>query len=69
MSEVRLKELEEMAAKLFATARNLPPGTDREKALREIGEFRTQISALKSGGGLRHGRDTQPTNNVATFSE
>jgi hypothetical protein len=43
----RLRELGEMAAKLLETARKLPPGQDRQNALREIGLFRAQITALK----------------------
>jgi hypothetical protein len=47
MREARLQGLEEMAAKLLATARELPPGQDHHNALREIGRFRAQIAALK----------------------
>lgn len=43
----KLQELEEMAAKLLATARKLLPGQDRHSALREIGRFRARIAALK----------------------
>ena len=46
MSLARLQELEEMAAKLLATARKLSPGQDRHSALREIGRFRARIAAL-----------------------
>jgi hypothetical protein len=52
MREARLQELQEMAAKLLATARELPPGQDHHNALREIGRFRAQIAALK-GADLR----------------
>jgi hypothetical protein len=48
----RLKELEEMAAKLLETARKLPPGQDRHNALLEIGRFRARIVALQ-GADLR----------------
>ena len=41
-----------MAAKLFATARKLPPGPDRRNILQEIGIFRVQIAALQ-GADLR----------------
>jgi hypothetical protein len=44
----RLQELEEIAAKLLATARELPPGQEHHNALREIGRFRAQIAALQS---------------------
>ena len=47
MREARLQELEEIAAKLLATTRNLPAGQDRHNALREIGRFRARIAALK----------------------
>ncbi len=47
MIKARLQELDEMAANLLATARKLPPGQDRQNALREIGRFRAQITALK----------------------
>ena len=47
MREARLQELEEIAEKLLATARNLPSGQDRHNALREIGRFRVRIAALK----------------------
>src|SRR5258708_32268708 len=46
----RLRELEEMAAKLLATARKLPRGPDRNDILQEIGRFRVQIIALKAAG-------------------
>jgi hypothetical protein len=43
----RLQELEEIAAKLIATARELPPGRDHHNALKEIGRFLARIVALK----------------------
>jgi hypothetical protein len=52
MREARLQELEEIAAKLLATARNLPSGQDRHNAIREIGRFCVQIATLK-GADLR----------------
>ena len=39
MTAARLKELEEMAAKLLETARKLPSGQDRDNALQEIERF------------------------------
>jgi len=39
--------VEEIAAKLLATARELPSGQDRHNALRQIGRFRGQIAALQ----------------------
>ena len=47
MRAARLKELEEMAAKLLETARMLPSGQDRHNALREIGMFRARITDLQ----------------------
>jgi hypothetical protein len=47
MSTARLQELEKMAEKLLATARNLPPGPNRQNALQLIGRFRVQIATLQ----------------------
>jgi hypothetical protein len=47
MSAERLQELEEMAEKLLATARKLPPGPNRPNALQLIGKFRVRIPALR----------------------
>jgi hypothetical protein len=52
MRAARLQELAEIAAKLLATAGELPPGQDHHNALREIGRFRVQIAALQ-GADLR----------------
>jgi hypothetical protein len=46
----KLQELEDMAAKLLATARKLPPGPDRIGILQEIGRFRSQIAFLQGAG-------------------
>ena len=43
----RLQELEEMAARLLALARELPPGQRRYDIMQEIGRFRVRIAALK----------------------
>jgi hypothetical protein len=43
-----LEELEELGVKLLATARELPPGPDRDNALQLIGRFRVQIATLQS---------------------
>ena len=51
MRAARLQELEELDAlgvKLLATARELPPGPDRDNALQLIGRFRVQIATLQS---------------------
>jgi hypothetical protein len=47
MRATRLQELQEMAAKLLATAGELPPGEDHHNALREIERFRARIAALQ----------------------
>ena len=47
MRVAKLKELEEMAAKLLDTARKLPPGQDRHSAFQEIGRFRARITDLE----------------------
>lgn len=52
MRATKLQELDEMAAKLIATALKLPPGPERSNILREVGRFRSQIIALQ-GIGLR----------------
>ena len=43
----RLQELEEMAARLLALARKLPPGQRRYDIMQEIGRFRVRIAAIK----------------------
>jgi hypothetical protein len=55
MRAARLQELEEMAARLIALARQLPPGQQRHDVVREIGRFRMRIAALK-GPDLRRPR-------------
>jgi hypothetical protein len=50
MRAARLEELEQMAAKLLATARKLPPCPERHEILQEIGRIRAQIDALKAKG-------------------
>ena len=52
MRAARLKELEEMAAKLLETARQLPSGQDRHNALREIERFRARITVLQRPSGM-----------------
>jgi hypothetical protein len=47
MTAERLNELKEMAAKLLETARELPPGQDRDNALQEIARFRARIIGLQ----------------------
>src|ERR1700716_2464201 len=50
MRATKRKSLGEMAAKLLATARKLPPGPDRSNILQEIGRFRSQIISLQDVG-------------------
>jgi hypothetical protein len=47
MNAERLRELEEIAAKLLALARELPPGEERHKAFQQIGSFQARIDTLK----------------------
>jgi len=47
MRAARLKELEDMAAKLLEIACKLPPGQDRHNALQEIARFRVRIAGLQ----------------------
>ena len=47
MRAARLQELQEMAAKLLATAGEFSPRQDHYNALGEIGRFRAQIVALE----------------------
>jgi hypothetical protein len=46
MRAVRLKELEEMVAKLLVTAGKLPAVQDRHNALKETGRFRARIAGV-----------------------
>jgi hypothetical protein len=41
-----MDELEKMAAQLMAAVRKLPPGQQRQDALREIGRLRSQMYTL-----------------------
>jgi hypothetical protein len=52
MSVNGLQELEEMAAKLEATARKLPQGLSRDELLRDIAN-RAQLVARLSSEGLK----------------
>ena len=48
--KTEMQDLEEMAAKLLKTARNLPAWQVRHDILKEIGKFRVRIAALKAKG-------------------
>jgi hypothetical protein len=41
-----MQNLEKMAAKLWETARKLPPGTEQHALLEQIGTFRTKLRAV-----------------------
>ena len=41
-----MDDLEETAARLMAAVRNLPPGQQRQDALKEVGRLRSQMYAL-----------------------
>jgi hypothetical protein len=47
MRATRLQELEDMATRLLATIRQIPPGQDRHDILEQIGKIRVKITALK----------------------
>ncbi len=42
-----MQDLDEMASRLLETARTLPPGPARHDILKEIGQFRARIEALR----------------------
>jgi hypothetical protein len=48
MTEIGLRELEEMAVQLEATARKLPTGPGRDELLRDIARFRAQLAARRA---------------------
>ncbi|MGB6394892.1 MAG: hypothetical protein WBF73_04330 [Bradyrhizobium sp.] len=41
-----MQDLEKMAAKLWETARKLPPGVEQHALLEQIWTFRTKLSAV-----------------------
>jgi hypothetical protein len=62
MSAEKLQELEEMAARLRAVARQLPPGQHRYEVFQQIRKFRERIAALKKQDlGRRHHRKPNAT--------
>ncbi len=48
MTVIGLRELEEMAVQLEATARKLPTGPGRDGLLRDIARFRAKLAALQA---------------------
>jgi hypothetical protein len=62
MSAEKLQELEEMAARLRAVARQLPPGQHRYEVFQQIRKFRERIASLKKKDlGRRHHRKPNAT--------
>jgi hypothetical protein len=62
MSAEKLQELEEMAARLRAVARQLPPGQHRYEVIQQIRKFRERIASLKGKDlGPRHHRKPKAT--------
>jgi hypothetical protein len=45
-----MQDLEKMAAKLLDTVRKLPPGSERNEFLKEIGKIRARIAKLRRRG-------------------
>jgi len=48
-----LQDLEELAAELLEKARKLPPGPDRQDALKKVGSFVTQLSSMQRSPASR----------------
>jgi hypothetical protein len=61
MSAEKLQELEEMAARLRAVARQLPPGQRRYEVIQQIRKFRERIASLKKQDLGRHHRKPKAT--------
>jgi hypothetical protein len=59
-----MEELERMAAQLMAAVRKLPPGQQRQDALREIGRLRSRMYALlrplSAGGTGKSAHESKP---------
>jgi len=59
-----MEELEKMAAQLMAAVRKLPPGQQRQDALREIGTLRsrmyTLLGPLSAGGPGKPSPESKP---------
>jgi hypothetical protein len=48
-----MDELEKLAARLMAAVRNMPPGQQRQDALKEIGRLRFRMDTLLRSTGSR----------------
>ena len=53
MTTKDLQDLEELAAELLAKARKLPPGPDRQDALKKVGSFVTQLASMQRSPAAR----------------
>jgi hypothetical protein len=53
MTTKQLQDLEQLAAELLETALKLPPGSDRQDALKTIGSFVTQIASMQRAPASR----------------
>ena len=53
MTTQQLQDLEQLAAELLETARKLPPGPDRQDALKRVGSFVIQIASMQRSPALR----------------
>jgi hypothetical protein len=52
----RMRDLDQMAAKLLQAARKLPPGQARQDALKEVGKLRARIDVLRQKTELSVGK-------------
>ena len=50
---MNLRDLQELAEELLAKARELPAGSEREEALREIAGYRARLDAISAKVGSR----------------
>ena len=59
---MNLRDLQELAEELLAKARELPAGSEREEALREIAGYRARLDAIsaKVGPGTRQKNSRLP---------
>ncbi|MCP3459773.1 hypothetical protein [Bradyrhizobium sp. CCGUVB23] len=48
MTEADLRDLLELAEQLLAKVRKLPPGSEREEALREIASYLDTLAAISA---------------------
>ena len=53
MTVTKLQDLEELATELLEKGRKLPPGPDRQDALKKIGSFVTQIASMQRSPASR----------------